>query len=130
MKLLRRYLFNNFSLKLISLASAVLLWSAIAHEPMVEVAHSVPIEFEHVPDDVTLSSPSLPDAQVWIRGPQRLVRDVKTQDLHLTIDVANLKNNLLGEHHFELHPSQIHAPYGVEIVQVAPAEVRLSFTRR
>jgi YbbR domain-containing protein len=129
MDFLRRHVFRNFSLKLLSLASAVLLWSAVTLEPASEVAHIVPIEFQHVADDLVISSSTAPDAQVWIRGPQRVVRKVNPSDLHVTIDLGKLRN-VLGEHTFDLAPSQVKAPYGVEVVQVVPAQVHLRLDPR
>jgi YbbR domain-containing protein len=129
MDFLRRFVFHNFALKLLSLASAVLLWSAVAREPVSEVAHTVPIEFQHVPEDLAINSDAPLEAQVWMRGPQRVVREVRAFDLHLTIDVAKLRN-VPGEPTVELTPSEIKAPHGVEIVQVVPSEVHLRFDRR
>src|SRR5258706_2271825 len=129
MDFLRRYVFRNFLLKVLSLASAILLWSAVTLQPASEVAHMVPIEFQHVADDLVISSITAPDAQVWIRGPQRVVRGVSPSDLHVTIDLGKLRN-VLGEHTFDLTPSQIKAPHGVEVVQVVPSQVRLRIDRR
>lgn len=128
-KLLRRIFIHDFWLKLLALASAFLLWTAVAREPSVEVAHAVPIEFAHVPDNVVIRSETVPEAQVWIRGPQRVVREVRPNDLHLTIEVGAM-TNLVGEHQFELTPQQIRAPRGVEIVQVTPSMLRLAFVQR
>lgn len=45
----QRYVLQNLLLKIIALVCAVLLWSALAREPMVETAYSVPIEFHQMP---------------------------------------------------------------------------------
>ncbi len=127
MDFLRKYVFHNFSLKLLSLASAFLLWSAVANEPIAEVAHDVPIEFEHVPNNLIITAKTVPQAQIWIRGPQKLVRDVNPGDLHLTIDLAKIRD-VGGEHSFALSPKQIHAPFGVSVVEVVPSEIRLTLT--
>ncbi len=126
---LRRYVFHNIALKLLSLGSAFLLWTAVAREPAAEIAHTVPIEFLHVPDDVVISSRSTPEAQVWIRGPQRLVRGVGPAELHVTVDLSRLQNSA-GEHVFDLAPSFIKAPTGIEVIEVVPAQVRLRLDPR
>ena len=59
----RRYVFNNLLLKIISLLAATLLWVAVAHDPMAEIAVNVPIEFLHVPERLEISSETIPDAQ-------------------------------------------------------------------
>ena len=59
---LRRYVLHNFALKLISLAAAVLLWMAVARQPIAEIAVTVPIEFTNMPNDLEISSENIPQA--------------------------------------------------------------------
>ena len=123
----RRYVLHNFALKLIALVSAVLLWSAISREPVVEVGFSVPIEFHQVPESLEITSEVVPQAQVRLRGPARRVRDVNAADVHPVISLAGV---LPGERTFDLTAAQITVPYDVEVVQVAPSHLRISFDRR
>jgi YbbR domain-containing protein len=123
----RRYVFHNLPLKLIALVAAVLLWSAISHEPMVEVAYSVPIEFHQVPRNLEITTEVIPQAQVRIRGPVRRLRSITASQLH---PVVNLGGAGMGEHTYDLTAAQVHAPYDVEVVQVVPAEIRISFDQR
>ena len=129
MNFLRNYVFHNLPLKLLALASAILLWNAIAREPVDEIAHTVPVEFTHVPADLAITSENVPSVQIWIRGPQRLARQVNASDLHPTVNLADVRIGY-GERTFELASGQIHAPRGVEIVQVIPSQIHLSFDRR
>jgi len=126
---LRRFFVHNWSLKLLSLASAVLLWMAVAREPVSEIAYTVPIEFMHVPDDVVVRSATAPEAQVWLRAPRRVLRTVLASELHVTVDLGAL-HTPLGEHTFDLAPHDIKAPTGVEVVQVSPPQVRLRLEPR
>ena len=128
MDFLRRLLFHNFLLKLISVVSALLLWSAIAREPSVEVVHTVPIEFLHVPEDVAINSPEVPQVQLWIHGPLREVRDLDPRDLHPAIDLAGVR--VPSERTYEILPTHIKTPHGVDVVQIVPAQFHLSFDRR
>jgi len=86
------------------------------------------VEFQHIPADVAISSESVPQVQIWLRGPQRVVRAVNAGDLHATLDLEST-SRLIGERTFELTPAQIHAPHGVEVVQVVPSEIHLTFDR-
>lgn len=126
---LRKYVFHNFALKLLALASAVVLWQAVAREPVSELAFTVPIEFQHVPGDYVIAASSAPEAQVWIRGPRRVVRSVGAAELHVTVDLAPV-HNLPGDHTVDLLPAQIKAPGGVEVVQVVPARLRFRLDAR
>ena len=123
---LRRWVFHNAALKLLALASAVLLWYAVAEEPRAEVAHTVPVEFVNTPPGIAINSDKVPEVQIWLSGSTRLVREVSPRDLHPVIDLSGLKP-APGERTYSLSNSQIKAPHGVDIVQVVPSEFHLSF---
>lgn len=124
---LRQYVFHNFLLKLVALAAAVLLWMAVARDPVAEVAVTVPIEFQHVPDNLEISSEKIPEAQIRVRGPGRVVRNLAQSELHATIDLAGARP---GERTYDLTGPQIHHPREVEVVQVVPAQLHLIFDYR
>src|SRR5437660_5755169 len=125
MEWFRRWVLHNLALTIQALASAVFLWSAVAEEPRTEVAHTVPIEFVNAPGGIAINSDKVPEVQIWLSGPTRLVRDVAPRDLHPVIDLSGLKP-APGERTYSLSNSQIKAPQGVDIVQVVPSEIHLS----
>lgn len=124
---LRRNVLNNLPLKLVSLAIALLLWLAVSRSPMSEIAVTVPIEFQHVPDDLDISSERIPEVQVRVRGPERNVRSLDPEKVHAAIDLTGATP---GERTFDLPGGQIRVPHGVEIVQVVPSQFRITFDRR
>ena len=58
--LFRRYVLHNFWLKVFSLLAATTLWYAVAREPTSEIAFTVPIEFQHVPENMEIASEKVP----------------------------------------------------------------------
>jgi YbbR domain-containing protein len=124
---LRRYVFNNLGLKLISLALAVGLWLAVARDPVAEVAVEVAIEFHNIPQNLEISSENIPRAQIRLRGPERIVRRLQPADVYAELDVTNLKP---GERTFDLTAQQIHEPSDLEVVQIVPSQLHLSFDTR
>jgi diadenylate cyclase len=124
---LRRYVFHNLGLKLISLGLAVGLWLAVARDPMAEVAVNVPIEFHNMPDNLEISAENIPTAQIRLRGPERLVHQLRSSDVYVEIELGNLKP---GERTFDLTDHQIHRPSGLEVVQVVPSQVHFAFDDR
>src|SRR5581483_3010173 len=125
--LFERYVVHHIALKLIAVAAAVLLWSAISREPRVEVAYSVPVEFHQVPDNLEITSEVIPQAQVRLRGPVRRLRAIQPSDVPPVIDLAGAAT---GERTYDLTAQQVHVPYDVEVLQVVPSQLRLSFDRR
>lgn len=126
MNFLRRYVFYNFGLKLLSLVIAVLLWMAVAREPMAEVAITVPIEFHNAPENLEISSESIPQVQVREIGPAGVVHNLGPAEVHAIID---LRSATPGEHTYDLSPNKIRAPRDVETLQVIPSQFRISFDK-
>jgi diadenylate cyclase len=127
MDFLRRYVFHNIGLKLVSLLIAVLLWTAIARQPMAEIALNIPIEFVNAPADLEISSETIPQIQVRLRGYSGVLRDMNASQIHATIDLSNARP---GERTYDLPPSRIHAPRDVEVEEVIPSQFRISFDNR
>ncbi len=124
---LRRNVLHNLTLKLISLGLAVALWLALARDPMAEVAVNVPIEFNNISQNVEISSEKVPEAQIRLRGPERVIRRLKPSDVYVEIDLTNLRT---GEHTFDLTSQEVHQPRDLQVVQVIPSEFHISFDSR
>jgi YbbR domain-containing protein len=124
---LRRRIFNNLGLKLISLLIATALWLAISSEPPSEAAFNVAIVFQNMPENLEISSENIPSAQIRVRGPERLVRRLQASDVHEEIDLAGVKP---GERTFDLNKSQVTLPDKLEAVQIVPSQIHLMFDKR
>lgn len=122
--LLQRYVLAHFGYKVVSLALAVGLWWAVSHDPVAEVEVSVPIEFHRIPQNLEISSVNIPEALVRVRGPERVIHDMRPQEVHVEVDLAGVKP---GERTFDLTAQQVHLPFQLEVTQVVPGQVRLSF---
>jgi YbbR domain-containing protein len=124
----QRWVLHNFWLKILSLLIATGLWLAISpdQEPA-EVAVRVPIEFRDVPPDLEVSSVTIPEAQIRVRGPERLIRELRTTDIHAELELADAKP---GDRTFDLTAQQIRHQRDLHVVQVVPAQVHLSFDTR
>lgn len=123
----REHVWHNFSLKLVSLLAAVLLWAAVTREPMAEVAIQVPLEFQNAPEQLEISTETIPQVQVRVRGPVREVRDLSPSEVHAFIDLMQARP---GERTYDLNAKRIHLPQGVEFVQAVPSQMRLTLDER
>ena len=124
---LRRHLLHNLWLKLLSLALAVGLWFAVAHEPVAELAVDVPIEFHNIPQNLEISSETVPRAQIRVRGPQRVIRRLQPADIYADIDLTDVKP---GERTYDLTSGEVHRPSELEVVQVVPSQFHIAFDWR
>ncbi|MBZ5682254.1 MAG: hypothetical protein LAO24_19345 [Acidobacteriia bacterium] len=124
----KRYVLHNFALKLLSLVLAVGLWAMISpDERPAEVAVRSPIVFQNVPYDLEISSESIPEAQIRVRGPERLVRQLRPSDVHAELELGGAKP---GDRTYDLTSQQVRHPRELLVVQVVPSQVHLAFDMR
>ena len=75
----RRYVLNDWYLKLLALLISFVLWWMVGRDPMVESIVTAPVQFRHAPGDLVMSSDAPLEVQVSITGPERAVRAVRGQ---------------------------------------------------
>jgi YbbR domain-containing protein len=115
---------RHLGLKLTSVALAVLLWLLVSGDPTVERAMRVPLELTNLPTELELigEPPSLVD--VRIRGSAGALSRIGSGDLAAVLDVRTARP---GQRLFHLGAEDVRAPFGVEVVQVLPASIEVSF---
>jgi YbbR domain-containing protein len=117
-------LLHNWHLKLISLVLATVLWAQVARTPTSEIGVSVLLEYQNIPAKTEVYGESTNRAEVRLRGPSSLLRAVAAQDVSLPIDMSRIEMG--QERILSLKNDLVHAPFGVEVVRISPAQVRLS----
>jgi YbbR domain-containing protein len=125
---LKRYVVHNFGLKVLSLLLATGLWFMISRdEQPAEVAVRAPIVFQNVPANLEFASNSIPETQIRVRGPERVVRHLTASDVQAEIDLSGTGPQ---ERTFELTPLQIRHPREVAVMQIVPSQLELNFDTR
>lgn len=116
--------FDHFGLKLLSLGLAVLLWIVVSGNETVERGLRVPLELQQFPQGLELQSepPALVDIRV--RGSSDTLSRMGPGDIVAVLDLHTARP---GRRLFQLTPEQVRTPFGVEVVQVAPASIALVF---
>jgi YbbR domain-containing protein len=124
----QRYVLHNFALKVMSLLLATAMWLIISRdEQPAEVAVRAPIVFQHVPANLEVSSESNPEALIRVRGPERIIRQLRANEVQAEIDLSGSKPQ---ERTFDLTSQQVRHPRDLTVVQVVPSQVHLSFDTR
>jgi diadenylate cyclase len=123
----QRIFVHNIGLKLVSLLLAIGLWTVVSGDPIAEVEMKVPIEFHNLPDNLEIDSASFTEAQIRVRGPERVIHRLQAADLHAEIDLASVRP---GERTFDLTGRQVRVPRDLEVVQIIPGQFHLSFDDR
>ncbi|MGH9201356.1 MAG: CdaR family protein, partial [Vicinamibacterales bacterium] len=116
--------FRNIGLKFLSICIAALLWLVVAGDRVVERAVRVPIEFQNLPQGLEITGDPPESVDVRVRGSSGMLGRLGPGDLSAVIDLRNARP---GRRLFHLTADEINAPYGVDIVQVAPATLPIGF---
>ncbi len=124
---LRSLLFEHVLLKVTAVVIAILMWYGVARDPVSEVSLVVPVEFSHPPKELDYSSDVIPQAQIRLRGPARVLRELAQARVHAAIDLQGAEP---GEHTYDLTTDHIQVPHEVEVMQVTPSRLRMVFDTR
>jgi YbbR domain-containing protein len=119
-----KWLFGNIWLKTLSLGLALLLWMVVSGEATVERGLRVPLELTQVPVGLELMGDVPTTVDVRVRGASGALSRVGTGDV---VAVLDLHTAQAGRRLFPLTPDQVRVPFGVEIMQVTPSAVAMSF---
>jgi YbbR domain-containing protein len=128
MPFFKRYVVHNFGLKFVSLLLATGMWFIISRdEQPAEVAIRAPIVFQNVPQELEISAESVPEAQIRVRGPERMIRQLGANEVQAEIDLTGVKS---GERTFDVTSHQVRHPRDIEVVQIVPSQLHLAFDTR
>lgn len=117
---------RNPGTKLLALAIAILIWfvfSAQQRERISERSYRIPLSVANVPPRTLIASPIPPTVEVRLRGPFTALRQLDPDKLEAVIDLADAPR---GEKIYRLAPEDINVPQEVEVIAIAPSEVRVA----
>ena len=115
---------RHVGLKIMSVVLASLLWLLVSGEQTVERALRVPLEFTNLPSHLELVGEPPAVVDVRVRGSSGTLSRVAAGELSAVLDVRAART---GDRLFHLTTEDVRAPFGVEVVQVTPASVSLTF---
>ena len=116
--------FRMPGLKLLSLVLASVLWLAVSGQETVERNLRVPLEFQNVPDGMEIVGDPPPSVDVRVRGSSGALSRVQVGEVVAVLDHASARP---GSRLFHMRADEVRVPFGVAVVQVAPATIPLEF---
>ncbi|MBI3003037.1 MAG: YbbR-like domain-containing protein [candidate division NC10 bacterium] len=114
---------NNFTLKLLSLGLAVVLWVVVLGEQKAEVVLNVPLDVGQIPRNLMVINDPVEFVALKVRGPRSLVLALAPNEVTLGGNFARAVKE--GDNYLNLSPEQFQVPRGVEVLSVSPGRVRL-----
>jgi YbbR domain-containing protein len=120
------WLTENWTLKLISLLLALLLWVFIMGERRVEIGYRVPLEIQNMPEGLMVANevPSVVDVRV--SGPRTLLAKINANDISILVDLTDLQPGLTT---FKRLEERLNLPNGLRVTRLSPSFVDLKLER-
>ena len=118
--------FRNPGLKLVSVVLATLLWLTVSRDQVVERSVRVPLEFQNVPEGIEIVGDPPGTVDVRVRGASGQVSRIEAGEI---VAVLDLRGARAGQRLFHLLTDQVRAPFGVQVAQISPPTVSLTFER-
>ena len=116
--------FRHIGLKIMSIALASLLWLVVAGEQVVERALRIPLEFTNMPVQLEPVGEPPNVVDVRVRGSSGRLSRIAAGEVVAVVDLQGARP---GQRLFHVSTADIRAPFGVEIVQVAPSSLYMTF---
>ncbi|HUU35563.1 MAG TPA: CdaR family protein, partial [Vicinamibacterales bacterium] len=111
-------------LKLLSIVVATLLWLVVTGDPVVERNIRVGLELQRAPAGIELVGAVPETVAVRVRGAASRLSALGPGNLSVVVDLDGVKS---GRRLFPLTADQVTVPYGVEVAQVTPSALPLTF---
>ncbi|MEW6320057.1 MAG: CdaR family protein [Acidobacteriota bacterium] len=116
--------FRNLGLKFLSISIALLLWMVTASDRTAERSLRVPLEFQNLPQGIEIVGDTPDTIEARIRGRSGVLSRIGASDLSAVIDLRTARP---GQRLFHITPAHVSVPYGLEVVQVSPSTLPVSF---
>ncbi|MFK5926847.1 MAG: CdaR family protein [Desulfuromusa sp.] len=121
-----KLLTENWTLKLISLILALLLWMFIMGERRLEVGYRVPLELQNIPKELMVANEIPSQVDVRVSGPRTLQMKVSPNDISIIVDLTDLRPGLTT---FKRLEERLNLPSGLRVTRLSPSFIDLKLER-
>ena len=115
---------HHLGLKFISIVLAGLLWLLVSGEQIVERALRIPLEFTNLPPQLEVVGEPPTVVDVRVRGSSGALSRIAAGELVAVVDMRAART---GRRLFHLTGADVRTPFGIEVVQVNPSSVSMTF---
>lgn len=120
------FISENWKMKALALACALLLWFYVMGERRLEVAYAVPIELKNVPQGMVVTNDLPRNIDIRLSGPRALLSDLKQKDVRISIDLVGLKPGVTTFSRLDDH---LRLPGGIQTTRITPSFVDVKLER-
>jgi YbbR domain-containing protein len=109
---------ENWVLKLMSLAFALILWFFVMGEQRLERSYAVPLELKNMPVGMMVANDIPSQIEVRISGPRTLLMNLHPEDIGISVDLKGLRPGLTT---FKRLEERLDLPGPLKVTRVSPS---------
>ncbi len=120
------FLTKHWLLKLLSLIIGASLWYFVVGQDQVDMIVTIPLELHNLPADLVIANQYKKDIEVAIRGPRRLIQEMRQQNISRPVDLSKAAPGTVA---VKNDSDSIRFPQGIAVQRVQPANITLLVDR-
>ena len=113
----------NWHLKIVALATSMLLWFLIVGPQRSELGISVPLQYTNLPSDMEITGKWMDRIDVRVRGSEAGLANLNPGSVRAVINLGNVTT---GPNFFRITSKNIQVPPGITISEIRPPDVQLN----
>ncbi len=117
---------KHWLLKLLSLIIGASLWYFVVGEDQIDMTVTIPLELHNLPADLVIANQYKKDIEVAIRGPRRLIQEMRQQNISRPVDLSKAAPGTMV---LENDGHSIAFPQGITVQRVQPTNITLLVDR-
>ena len=121
---MKNLFFSNIELKILSLIIALTLWFVVRGEQRAEVFLQVKVELKNTPNYLIVTSQNADKIKIRVNGPKALIS--KIDEKYFKPFECDLTGASAGEQSFRIIPSIFKVEKGLEVLDLAPKEIKVT----
>ncbi len=122
----KKYILENWKLKLLSVALATMLWFVVYLIGETKKEVSVPVSIVNLSRNYVIMKTDNAKVSITLNGRVSVLKDMKENDVKVSLNLSNIQE---GEDVFNISKSNVQIPRGVQIGDIRPSSIKIDVDR-
>ena len=122
----KKYILENWKLKLLSVALATMLWFVVYLIGETKKEISVPVSIVNLSRNYVIMKTDNAKVAIALTGRVSVLKDIKESDVKVSLSMSNIQE---GENVFNISKSNVQIPRGVQIGDIRPSSIKIDIDR-
>lgn len=122
----KKYILENWKLKLLSVALATTLWFVVFLMGETKKEISVPVSIVNLNKGYVIMKTDISKVDITLTGRVSVLKDLKENDVRVSFNASNIQE---GENIFNISKSNVQIPRGVQIGDIRPSSTKIDIDR-